>query len=110
MASTKKTAPKKAPVRKTTTAAKKAAPTKAVRKAAPKRKGVTKQTRATEKEMRSFRLYSETEPFTSMRFTRQTFYWLVLAVFIIFIQLWIIQLQLEVVSLIDAQQAQLLDQ
>jgi hypothetical protein len=101
MASTKKTAPKKAPVRKTTVATK---------KAAPKRKTAAKQTRITEKEMRSFRVYAEPDPFTSMRFTRQTFYWLILAVFIIFVQLWIVQLQLEVVSIMEAQQAQLLDQ
>jgi hypothetical protein len=105
MASTKKTAPKKAPVRKTT-----AAPKKATRKAVPKGKATTKQSRVTEKDMRSFRVYSEPDPFTSMRFTRQTFYWLILAAFIVFVQLWIVQLQLEVVSIMDAQQAQLLDQ
>ena len=107
MATTKKAAPKKATTSKTKAApAKKTTATKVVKKAAPKAKTTSKRARVAKVDMRSFRIYAEPASFTSMRFTRQTFYWLVLALFIVFVQLWILQLQLEVVSIIEAQQAQ----
>lgn len=107
MATTKKAAPKKATPRKTkAVSTKKTAATKVVKKAAPKSKTTSKRARIAKVDMRSFRIYAEPDAFTTLRFTRQTFYWLVLAIFIVFVQLWILQLQLEVVSIIEAQQAQ----
>ena len=57
--------------------------------------------------MRSFRVAPESKPFLSFSLTRQTLYWIILVAFIVFTQLWIINLQVEVASLIDAQQAQI---
>lgn len=57
--------------------------------------------------MHSFRLAKESTPFMSFCITRQTVYWVVLVAFIIFAQLWILSLQVEVASLLDAQQSQL---
>lgn len=67
----------------------------------------TRKSRASKAEMQSFRVVKESIPFTSFRITRQTVYWVILVAFIIFAQLWIINLQVEVASLIDAQQTQL---
>lgn len=58
-------------------------------------------------EMRSFRVAKDNLPFTTFQITRQTIYWVILVAFIIFAQLWIINLQVEVASLLDTQQAQL---
>lgn len=55
----------------------------------------------------SFRIVKEDVPFTSFRITRQTVYWVILVAFIVFAQLWIINLQVQVASLLDAQQTQL---
>ncbi len=58
-------------------------------------------------EVRSFRIARDEPAFTTFQLTRQTLYWVILVSFIIFAQLWIISLQVEVASLLDAQQAQL---
>jgi hypothetical protein len=102
MATTKK----KAPVKKTTT---KKAPTKpSPAKKTPVKKTSVKRTAAKKQpEMRSFRISNDKQPFTDFRITRQTVYWIILIAFIIFAQLWILKLQIEVATLIDAQQAQL---
>ena len=89
----KKPATKKAPVR-----AKKATSKAASVKAA---QGAS--------QVRSFHKAKEELPFTSFRVTRQTLYWVILVSFIIFAQLWIINLQVDVATLLDAQQAQLQD-
>ena len=60
-------------------------------------------------QVRSFHKAKEELPFTSFRVTRQTLYWVILVSFIIFAQLWIINLQVDVATLLDAQQAQLQD-
>lgn len=57
--------------------------------------------------VRSFRLTPETQAFTTFRITRQTIYWIILAAFIIFVQLWILKLQIEVATLLDNQAMQL---
>ena len=101
MATTKKTTAKKTSSRSVATAKAAAKPKKS-----PARKPATKKT-ASKQQIRSFRVVKEDVPFTSFRVTRQTFYWVILAAFIIFAQLWIISLQVEVASLLDAQQAQL---
>jgi len=93
---------KKAPVAKV--AAKKAP----VKKATTRRASAKKSTRSSStNQMRSFHIARDQPPFTTFRITRQTLYWTILVAFIVFAQLWIINLQVEVASLLDAQQAQL---
>ena len=92
--------------------AKKAAPKKTVVKKTTASKSVTKKTSpkkaASKKQaVRSFRVYRDSEAFTSFRITRQTVYWIILVSFIIFVQLWILKLQIEVAMLLDAQQLQI---
>lgn len=102
MATTKK----KAPAKKTTV---KKTPVKAaVTKKSPVKKTAAKRT-ATKKqpEMRSFHVATEQQSFTDFKITRQTIYWIILIAFIIFAQLWILKLQIDVATLIDAQQTQL---
>lgn len=96
----KKTAPKKTVATKATVAKK--AP---VKKVSVKRKAVKKAP-----VMRSFRVAQDDQDFTGFRITKQTVYWIILVAFIIFAQLWILKLQIEVATLIDAQQSQLLGQ
>lgn len=110
MATTKKTTVKK-PVTRAKAATKpvaKAVTKKPTAKKAPVKKATSKK-QAAASEMRSFHVAKDVKPFTTFQITRQTFYWVVLVAFIIFAQLWIISLQVEVASLLDAQQAQLLD-
>jgi len=52
--------------------------------------------------MKSFKVYRSTEPFTTMRVSRQTVYWLILLLFIVITQLWILKLQLDIASLTDS--------
>lgn len=51
--------------------------------------------------MRSFHVSKEVKPFTSFKFTRQTFYWTVLLTFIIIIQLWLLKIQMDISDLIN---------
>lgn len=108
MATTKKTASKKAASHKTKAApTKKTAATKVVKKATSKSKTPSKRIQADNMAMRSFRVSPDPYEFTSLRFTRQTFYWLLIALFLICVQLWILKLQLDVVAIVDAQQQQI---
>ena len=92
----------KAPAAKPVTAKKPAARTVAAKSTtAPRKKASTKKQPA----MKSFRLSREDRSFTDFRITRQTVYWVILVAFIIFVQLWILKLQVEVVTLLDAQQS-----
>ena len=96
----KKAAPKKTTAKATVT---KKAPAKATaKKTSSKGKATVKQA-----ELRSFRIAKDTQPFTSFQITRQTIYWIILVSFIIFVQLWILKLQIEVAMLLDAQQVQI---
>lgn len=108
MATTKKTTATKKPAAKKPAAKKTVAKTTAVKKS-PARVVATKATphkKATKKaEMKSFRIAREERSFTDFRITRQTVYWVILVAFIIFVQLWILKLQVEVVTLLDAQQS-----
>ncbi len=99
-ATTRATAPKKAPV-------KKAVAKKAPAKKAATRKVAAKKTTAKSAELRSFRVARDQPAFTTFRITKQTVYWIILVAFIIFAQLWILKLQVEVTSLLEAQQTQL---
>ncbi len=97
---------KKSTTKKTTSkpaASKKAKP---VARKSPAKKTSARKKAATP-EIRSFRVAKDNPPFTTFRITRQTFYWVVLVSFIVFVQLWIISLQVEIAGLLDAQQAQL---
>lgn len=86
MATNKKTTAKKRP---TTTSAKKK--TTRSKKAAP---------------MQSFRVYKDSQSFTTFRVTRQTLYWTILLLFIIITQLWILKVQLDIAVLTDTILAQ----
>jgi len=120
MATTKKPAAKKSTTTKKAAPRKTAAKTSAakttkkpvvVAKAAPaKRKAPTKKKTAASKNtnnVRSFRVSGQPESFTTFKITRQTVYWIILVAFIIFAQLWILQLQVEVASLLEQQQSYL---
>jgi len=102
---TKKSPAKKAAPKKTTakTSVNKKAPVKATAKKTPSKSKAT----AKQAELRSFRIAKDTQPFTSFQITRQTIYWIILVSFIIFVQLWILKLQIEVAMLLDAQQVQM---
>jgi len=110
---------KKTPAKKTTSTSKKApakkAPAKktvAVKAVTAKKvttkKPVTKKTAAKKAEKdRSFKLSTNQPAFTSFAITRQTVYWVILVSIIIFFQLWILNLQLEVSELIEMQRMSL---
>lgn len=106
MATTKKTPTKKSATR-AKVGAKPLAKKVSAKKPTAKKTVAKKQTAANE--MRSFHVAKDVKPFTTFQVTRQTVYWVILVAFIIFAQLWIISLQVEVASLLDAQQSQLLD-
>jgi len=108
MATAKKTASKKTTSRTTKT---KAAPVKKapVKKASVKKKTTSKRASAKATEMRSFHISRDTSNFKSFQITRQTVYWIILLAFIIFVQLWILKLQIEVTTLIEAQQQELIN-
>jgi len=54
--------------------------------------------------MRSFHVYQSNQQFNDFRITRQTVYWIILMCFVIFVQLWILKLQYDVMNLIDLQE------
>lgn len=68
--------------------------------ATKKRSSRKKSTRSSN--MKSFRVSKDTIPFTSTRFTTQTFYWIVLLAFIFILQLWIIKLQTDIGDLTNS--------
>ena len=78
----KKTAAKK-PVKK---------PVKRVVKKVTRKKTAPKKTA----EMKSFHIYKEPKSFTTFKITRQTVYWLILLAFIVFTQLWILKIQMDI--------------
>ena len=105
-AKVKVTAAKKTPATKKTVTAKsvaKKAPAKRATASSARRKA----TKAPA--MRSFRLARDQQAFTEFSITRQTVYWVILVAFIVFAQLWILKLQVEVATLIDARQAQVME-
>lgn len=94
--------------------AKKSAPKHSTTKKAPAKKSATARThkktptkKASTQELRSFRLAKDEPPFKTFRISRQTVYWVILVCFIIFAQLWIIKLQIDVSNLIELQQNEL---
>lgn len=115
MATAKKPATKKAPAKKPAAkapvkkvAATKSTPSKTVAKKAPVAKKSTAK-KAAKPGYKSFKVSAPAESFTTFKITRQTVYWIILISFIIFVQLWILKLQIEVASLLELQQAELLN-
>lgn len=108
MATAKKTTSKK-PVTKKAVAKKPATKKAPVRAKKATSKAASVKAAQGASQVRSFHKAKEELPFTSFRVTRQTLYWVILVSFIIFAQLWIINLQVDVATLLDAQQAQLQD-
>ena len=90
---------KKTTVKKTSTAKK--AP---VKRATTAKKSSTK---ATAVKMRSFHVSPNNPSFTTFKITRQTVYWVIIVSFIIFMQLWILALQMETSTYIENQLATL---
>jgi hypothetical protein len=81
---------------------KRAAAKTTARKAPVKRTAAKRTTKkASAAEMRSFRIYKDSIPFTRAQVTRQTVYWVILMGVIVAMQLWIIKLQLEIAQLTD---------
>jgi hypothetical protein len=101
-ATSKTAVTKKAPVKKTPA---KKRPIKKVSAT----KTSTKKSSANSAQLRSFHIARNQPPFTTFRITKQTVYWIILVAFIIFAQLWILKLQVEVTTLLQAQQATLQD-
>jgi len=50
-------------------------------------------------DMPSFKIVKDTMPFTSTKFTKQTFYWILILTIVVILQLWIIKLQTDVGNL-----------
>jgi hypothetical protein len=102
---TAKKATAKAPAKKPVTkkAPAKKAPAKS--KSTPAKAAVAKKTaKKSVAGTRSFRVSSSEHDFKSFKLTRQTLYWVIIIACIIFVQLWILSLHVEVASLIEAQQ------
>ena len=109
MATTKKPVAKKTTAK--STPAKAAVAKKAPAKSAPKKTAAKKSTKkasaAAQSGYKSFKVAQNNTPFTTFRVTRQTFYWIILVAFIIFVQLWILKLHIEVAGLLEQQQIEL---
>ncbi len=52
---------------------------------------------------KSFKLSKNVPSFTTFKITEQTVYWIIIIAVIIFFQLWIISLQIEISNLLDEQ-------
>lgn len=94
---TKKPAAKKPAAKKTTSARKTPAKTATSRTVHT----VKKATPAAKAESRSLRLQKESEKFMSVRFNRETLYWVILGAIVILFTLWIMQLQSDISDLYD---------
>lgn len=103
MATAKKSTATKKPAARKTTATKRTT----AKKAAPRKTAVRRNTKRAQ-EYKSFKLATDVPPIMSFKITKQTVYWVIIMAFIIFFQLWIIKLQVEVAQIIESQQTQLL--
>lgn len=75
---------------------KKAVPSKTTAK-----KGVSKKVVQVPK-MKSFKLAKHDYPFFSHRITKQTFYWSTLLIIILILQLWILDIQLDIIEITES--------
>lgn len=112
MATTKKSVTKKPTSKAAATKRTTASKTVAKKPATPKKKTAATRVASSKKvakkpSMRSFRVAEDRSDFKTFRITRQTIYWIILVSFIVFAQLWILKLQVEVATLIETQQNQL---
>lgn len=73
----------------------------ATKKAAPKKTTASK-ARKKKAAVKSFRLARPQSPFLTIAITRQTLYWGVIAISVLFLGLWIIHLQNKVNEIYDA--------
>lgn len=108
MATAKKTTAKKtSPVKKNV--AKKSVTKKSVTKKTPAKRAVSakKSAASNVSQMRSFRISPDYPSFTTFKITRQTVYWVIIVSFIIFMQLWILSLQMETSTYIENQMSAL---
>lgn len=80
---------------------------KTASKTAPKKKPTSRTTKTTKKspkkpvEQRSFRSYPEDTPFFTLRFTRQSLYWLVLSLVVLGMGIWVLYLNVKVQDIYD---------
>ena len=100
MATAKKTTTKKTP---TTNKAPAKKPVVAKKAPAKKPAVVKKAPVSKEQPVRSFRLSPNSPSFSTFKITRQTVYWVIIVSFIIFMQLWILSLQIETSNYIEEQ-------
>lgn len=91
---TKKTTAKKPVAAKTTTSKK-----VVTAKTTPKKVTAVKAKKAAK--VQSFKLSNETGPFVSFRVTEQTVYWSILLIYIMLLVLWISNIQLETMRIIE---------
>jgi len=49
-------------------------------------------------DMKSFKIYKDVKPFTTVRVTRQTLYWIILLTFVAITQLWILKIQMDIAN------------
>lgn len=85
-------------------AAKKATPKKSAPKRAPAKSSSTKVTRVARPktpEVRSFRRARAADPFFTFRITHQTLYWLVLAVLVLSLGIWVTDISNKVQKIYD---------
>ena len=107
------TTKKKAPAKKTTnraSTAKKAAPKKVVAKKTTAKKAAPKKKVASKKASTSYSSFKASAPassFMTFKITTQTIYWLIIVAFLIFFQLWIIKIQIDVAQIVNDQQVQI---
>jgi len=99
---TKKTTTKatKAPAKATARKATAKAPAKrttAAKKSAPKKSATSKAT-----PVQSFRLTKSDQSFFATRITMQTVYWSILSIAILLLALWILNVQLDIIELLDS--------
>jgi uncharacterized integral membrane protein len=98
MATAKKTSAKRTSAVKKTPA--KQAPAKQTN---VKRVTTKKASVKSDPKMHSFRVSPDFPAFRTFKITRQTVYWVIIVSFIIFMQLWILALQMETSAYIEAQ-------
>ena len=67
------------------------------------KKTSAKKTRVIKEEpMRSFHISRNDRPFLTTHVTKQTVYWSILLIFILLMQLWILNIQLDVIQITDS--------
>lgn len=74
------------------------------KKPAVKRTVVRSRRKATPK---SFGVAPNDKPFMSFRVTQQTFYWTVLLIFVLIVQVWVLNMQIDVTNLLNEVETQI---